>query len=137
MRVRADINAAAAATSARAKAKAKPTKPSIKKPRASRKRAAVTTPEGACEPEWCAQRRQHRTRGDTEWRRDVAGAEHPSWAKHFIKLLRDPLLKLKIRHGDSIRLVMWSDCAGKCTEKCAANEIAVQLKEELSLNIEF
>ena len=95
-------------------------------------------PEGACVPEWVAQKmRQRRARGDNEWLRVVAGAEHPSWAKHFINLLRDPLLKLKIRHGDSIRLVMWSDCAGKCTEKCAANEIAVQLKEELSLNIEF
>ena len=72
-----------------------------------------------------------------QWAHVVAGAEHPLWARHFVDTLRAPLLKLKEKFADKIRLLMWSDCAGKCTEQDAGRKLADELKLALGIDVEF
>ena len=67
----------------------------------------------------------------------AAGAEHPPWPCHFVDTLRAPLLQLKEKFGDKMTLLMWSDCAGKCTEKYAADKLADALMVKLGIDIEF
>ena len=72
------------------------------------------------------------------WSKVVAGAEHPAWPRHFIDTLHAPLLKLKEKFSNNpIRLLMWSDCAGKCTERDACGQLAVALWRTLGLSVEF
>ena len=71
------------------------------------------------------------------WSHVVAGADHPPWPRHFVDTLRASLLQLKEKFGDKIRLLMWSDCAGKCTEKYAWGKLADELMQTLGIAIEF
>ena len=71
------------------------------------------------------------------WSHVVAGAEEPTWPQHFVDTLRAPLENLRRKFGDSIQLVMWSDCAGKCTEKYASKKLADALKDTIGIFIEF
>ena len=72
-----------------------------------------------------------------QWAHVVAGAEYPPWVRHFVDTLRAPLLQLKKKFGDKIRLLMWSDCAGKCTEQDAGRKLADELKLALGIDVEF
>ena len=71
------------------------------------------------------------------WSQVVPGAEHPNWAQHFVDSLHIPLLNLKEKIGERISLVMWSDCAGKCTEKYASDQLANELKKTIGIAVEF
>lgn len=86
-----------------------------------------------------ANARDHRCRRSlaAPWSHVVAGAEHPDWPQHFVDTLLDPLFNLKEKFGDSIQLVMWSDCLGKCTEKYASKKLADALKITVGMSIEF
>ena len=67
----------------------------------------------------------------------MAGPVEPDWAQHFVETLRAPLLKFKEKVGGRISLVMWSDCAGMCTERYAAELVATEVKQQMGLAIEF
>ena len=69
------------------------------------------------------------------WLQPVAGPEHPNWAHRFVHALRTPLSGLQSRRSGKI--VVWSDCAGKCSEQHASQLLAAELKNTLDIDIEF
>ena len=58
------------------------------------------------------------------WYNSVGGALQPDWAQHFADVLRGPILNLKRKVGEQLRLVVWSDCVGQCTEGTAGKQAA-------------
>ena len=61
---------------------------------------------------------------DQTWHYSVPGAEQPNWAQHFVDAVIDPIRNLKEKVGEELRLVLWSDCVGKCTEGTAGELVA-------------
>ena len=97
----------------------------MKRP-AARKRPAAHPGNRAAQP------RRH-----DEWFHVVGGPEHPDWAQHYVDILHDPFLNLKQKLGADPRITIWSDCAGKCTEKYAGDLLAGVLMKELDMNVRF
>ena len=81
--------------------------------------------------------RAPKTGGAKSWHKPVPGAASPNWALHFVKTLSAPLLNLKKKIPDGTQLVIWSDCAGKGTEKYAAQLLADELRKTLGVDIQF
>ena len=72
------------------------------------------------------------------WHERPAGPDEPNWAKHFVSVLRAPLENLRRKLPfPGTKITMWSDCAGKCTEKTAADKLKDELKTELGIDIDF
>ena len=71
------------------------------------------------------------------WHERPGGPDQPNWAAHFVDILRAPLQKLKQRLADGTQIVLWSDCAGQCTEMTAADTLAAELRKQLSVDINF
>ena len=61
---------------------------------------------------------------DQTWHYSVPGAAQPDWAQHFVDAVIDPIRNLKEKVGEELRLVLWSDCIGKCTEGTAGERVA-------------
>ena len=97
----------------------------MKRP-AARKRPAAHLGNRAAQP------RRH-----DEWFHVVGGPGHPDWAQHYVDLLHGPFLNLKQKLGADPRITIWSDCAGKCTEKYAGDLLAGVLMKELDMNVRF
>ena len=64
------------------------------------------------------------------WYDSARGVNQPDWAHHFVDVLRGPIRSLKSKVGTQLRLVLWSDCAGECTEGTAGKHIADALMKE-------
>ena len=102
----------------------------MKRP-AARKRPAAD--RGRCErAKPAAQPRLH-----DPWFHVVGGPEHPDWAHHYVDILHVPFLNLKNKLGADPKITMWSDCAGKCTEKYACDLLAGELMKKLNLDVRF
>ena len=71
------------------------------------------------------------------WYQAVPGSEDPNWACHFADVLDAPLYKLKQKLANNVKLVLWSDCAGKCTEIKACRAIADELRKRIGTDIDF
>ena len=69
------------------------------------------------------------------WYYQVGGAPQPEWAQHFLNVLRDPIRNLKDKFGDEIRLVLWADCVGECTEGISAKPVADVLMKEFGIRL--
>ena len=67
------------------------------------------------------------------WYYSVGGALQPDWAQHFVDVLRGPILNLKSKVGEQLRLVLWSDCVGECTEGTAGKQAADVLMKEADI----
>ena len=112
--------------------------PNIAKPRAAngaaKKRPAAKRPSA----DTAEKKARLRTpqKADT-WYHAVPGSEDPPWAHHFADVLDAPLHKLKQKLGSKAKLVIWSDCAGKCTEINASRAIADELVKRIGTDIDF
>ena len=72
------------------------------------------------------------------WHERPAGPDEPNWAKHFVSVLRAPLENLRRKLPfPGAKITMWSDCAGKCTEKKAADKLADELRKQIGVDINF
>ena len=96
---------------------------------------AKKRPSDVCSKPKCSS--SSRSREVKPWHKPVAGPEQPNWAHHFVDTLHAPLLNLKTKFGDGAKLVIWSDCAGKCTEKYASQVLVDELGKTLGIDIKF
>ena len=91
----------------------------------------------ACKRPSASHAPEKRPRVAIPWHYVVKGSEHPDWAQHFVDTLHAPFLNLKQKLGADPRITMWSDCAGKCTEKYAGDLLAVELMKKLDMDVRF
>ena len=91
----------------------------------------------ACKRPSASHAPEKRPRIADPWHYVVRGSEHPDWAQHFVDTLHAPFLNLKQKLGADPRITMWSDCAGKCTEKYAGDLLAAELMKKLDMNVRF
>ena len=66
-----------------------------------------------------AQRKSRNHSGD-DLTHYIGAADHPDWATHMVSILRPWLQSLPQLCGHCLRLHVWADCAGLCSEMCAA-----------------
>ena len=84
-----------------------------------------------------AQKKRHSPAVVKSWHKPVSGAADPNWALHFVQTLSAPLRNLKQTIADGTELVIWSDCAGMCTELYAAQLLVDELQKNLAVDIKF
>ena len=70
---------------------------------------------------------------------DIAdeAAVHPGWAAHVISVLMPLLKELPHICTPELRLHMWSDCAGLCSEMCAAKDVEAALRRHCNVDVKF
>ena len=67
----------------------------------------------------------------------IGAADHPDWATHMVSILRPWLQSLPQLCGHCLRLHVWADCVGHCSEMCAAPEIEQTLCKLLGVDAKF
>ena len=67
----------------------------------------------------------------------IGAAKHPRWAAHIASILRPFLQHLPQLGGLRLRLHLWSDCAGICSEMCSAPQVAAALRELYGVEVEL
>ena len=87
-------------------------------------------------PACAVAREQPRSLADS-WHKPVGGAAEPYWAGHLVDILEAPLRSLKRKLGASSEIVVWLDCAGKCTEMFAMHKLGDKLMEKIGMDIKF
>ena len=68
---------------------------------------------------------------------DADIAIHPNWADHVVLTLKPFLRQLPKICNPQLKLHIWSDCAGLCSEMCAADEIERALRDHCDADIKF
>ena len=83
-----------------------------------------------------AQRKSRNHSGD-DLTNYIGAADHPDWATHMVSILRPWLQSLPQLCGHCLRLHVWADCVGHCSEMCAAPEIEQTLCKLLGVDAKF
>ena len=67
----------------------------------------------------------------------TGAADHPDWAAHVVSILEPYLRSLPKLCSPCLRLHVWADCAGLCSEMCAAREVEQSLRRLLGVDVKF
>ena len=67
----------------------------------------------------------------------TGAADHPDWAAHVVSILGPYLRSLPKLCSPCLRLHVWADCAGLCSEMCAAREVEQSLRRLLGVDVKF
>ena len=67
----------------------------------------------------------------------VGAADHPDWATHVVSNLRPYLQSLPQLCCPCLRVHVWADCVGLCSEMCAAPDIEQTLRKLLGVDVKF
>ena len=83
-----------------------------------------------------ARPKSHKRSGD-DLTNYVGAADHPHWATHVASILRPFLQSLPQLCRPCLRLHVWGDCVGLCSEMCAASDIEQTFRELLGVEVKF
>ena len=67
----------------------------------------------------------------------VPVADHPKWAEHVASVLKPFLRTLPQLCQPCLRLNVWADCAGMCSEMCSVPHLVRALRELIGVEVEI
>ena len=67
----------------------------------------------------------------------TGAADHPDWAAHVVSILGPFLRSLPQLCTPCLRLHVWADCVGLCSEMCAGREVEQSLRRLLGVDVKF